>query len=69
MVIALLELMLNTPVEASVVPVDEEVLICFAFNAKVLQAIVMLSEFCVIEDVFDESFTVIVTDVPFIAIV
>ena len=29
----------------------------------------MLSEFCVIEEVFEESCTVMVTDVPFIAIV
>jgi hypothetical protein len=45
MVIALDEVMLNTPVEASVVPVDEEVLICLAVSAKVLQLIDTLSEF------------------------
>lgn len=68
-VMALDELMLNTPVEASVVPVDEDVFICLAFRENVLHAIVILSEFCVMEEVFDESLTVIVTDVPFITMV
>jgi len=61
--------MLNTPVEASVVPVDEEVLICLAVSAKVFQLMDTLSEFFVIVEVFEESLTVIVTVVPFITIV
>ena len=45
MVIAFDEVMLKTPVEARVVPLEEDVLICWAFKANVLHAMVMLSEF------------------------
>ena len=69
MVMALEEEILNVPVEARVVAVLEEVLICLAFTAKVLQLIVMLSALWVMVDVFEESLTVMVTVVPFMTMV
>lgn len=69
MVMALEEEILKVPVEARVVAVLEEVLICLAFTAKVLQLMVILSALWVMVDVLEESLTVMVTVVPFMTMV